>query len=250
MAIAMMGVGGYLYKVISPFETLDGESFMVVPIFMLAIGGLTLALSIFGFFGGLCRNNCLTKTYAILMTVLVVCEISGGITGFVKQDLVSEALVKIAKNSMTTWQAPAIRAVWDTIQYDLDCCGVISYQEWSNGTDTGNQTFVAWAQEEGWNPQNNTGMNTEYPVPDSCCVTSFANCGLEYDFNNVVNLLRPVGENKGCSKSLGDWISDNIGIVAGVAVAFAVIELLGIAFACYLLYGDNGYISFENENYY
>jgi CD63 antigen len=89
---------------------------MVVPIFMLSLGGLTFGLSIFGFFGGLKRNPCLTTTYAIILSILVVCEISAGITGFVKQDQVSAALIKISKDSMPRWQEPAVRKVWDTIQ--------------------------------------------------------------------------------------------------------------------------------------
>ena len=57
-------------------------------------------------------------------------------------------------------------------------------------------------QEEGWDSKNATGMNTKYPVPDSCCVEDAEYCGLEYDFDNEVNEVRPVGEDKGCSKSV------------------------------------------------
>jgi len=47
-------------------------------------------------------------------------------------------------------------------------------------------------------------MNTPYPVPDSCCTTDYPfvpskYCGLEYAFDNVTDVIRPLGENMGCA---------------------------------------------------
>ena len=72
--------------------------------------------AIFGWCGSVKENKCLTMTYAIIMVILVVLEISAGITAFVKKDDVSRALVNIAQDSMNNYKQEVVRETWDTIQ--------------------------------------------------------------------------------------------------------------------------------------
>ena len=99
----------------------------------------------------------------------------------------------------------------------FDCCGVESYTDWSNETITDSK-FTDWAQvrkikiqtekyfvfwkKHGWKPDGPEPKNTEFPVPDSCCVVNKEACGLEYDLVDVKDVLRPVGRNYGCSKGV------------------------------------------------
>ena len=50
----------------------------------------------------------------------------------------------------------------------------------------------------GWDP-NGTVLNTEFPVPDRCCVSEADNCGLSYNVANATDALRPVGSDQGCA---------------------------------------------------
>lgn len=238
LALAMLGIGGYVYHVVRDYSTVSGDSFMVVPIFLLCLGGFTLILAMFGWWGTIKENTCMTYTYAIMMIIFVVLEISAGITGFVKKDDVSRVLVNIAQDSMNNWEEDIVQSTWNSLQENFDCCGVESYTDWSNQTMT-NGSFVGWAKQHGWG--DSPPKNTEYPVPDSCCVTMAESCGLEYDLTQVKDVLRPAGENKGCDKKLGDWIEDNLGMIAGIAVGIALVEIIGLMCAIYLVKSDNGY---------
>lgn len=240
LAVAMLGIGGYVYHVVGDYSTVSGESFIVVPIFLLCLGGFTFMLAIFGWCGSVKENKCLTMTYAVIMIILVVLEISAGITAFVKKDDVSRALVNIAQDSMNNYKQEIVRETWDTIQDKFDCCGVETYQDWSNQTIT-NGSFITYAKQHGWKKDGPPPKNTEFPVPDSCCVENKESCGLSYDLLKVKDELRPKGSNKGCAAGLEDWIGDNLGLIAGIAVGIAVIEIIGIVCAIYLVRSEGGY---------
>jgi len=254
LGLAMLGIGGYIYKVVGDYSTVEGDSFLVVPIFLLCVGAFTFILAIFGCLGVGKENPCLTWTYAIIMIILVICEISAGITAVVKKDDVSRALVNIAEDSMNSWDDPMVQSTWASIQTSFDCCGVESYTDWSNKTIT-DGSFVTWAKDHGWNADGPAPNNTEYPVPDSCCVTfngTENSCGFSYNLLHVEDELRPAGSNQGCADGLTSWVQDNLGLVAGVAAGIAVIEILGIVCAIYLLRSDNGYERFTStmSSYY
>ena len=44
-------------------------------------------------------------------------------------------------------------------------------------------------------------------------------------------------------------MTDNIGIVAGIAAGFAVIEIFAIIFALYLVRSENGYETLDDDYY-
>lgn len=240
VGLFMLGIGGYIYKVVGDYSTVSGESFLVVPIFLLCVGAFTCILSVLGCLGVGKENSCLTWTYIVIMIVLVICEISAGITAFVKKDDVSKALVNIAEDSMNSWENELVQETWNSIQVTFDCCGVESYEDWTNNTIT-DGSFTDWAKKNGWNPSGPAPNNTANPVPDSCCVDYNAGCGFAYDPVKVKDELRPMGENKGCADGLKSWVTDNLGVVAGVAAGIAVIEILAITFGIYLVKSGNGY---------
>jgi len=248
LGIGMLGIGGYVFHVVADYETVSGDSFMSVPIFLLCLGAFTFLLSLAGCVGATKHSKCMTWTYIIVMILLVVLEISASIAGYVKKDDVSKVLVNIAEDSMNNWNNTVVQSTWDQVQSNFQCCGVESYNDWSNQTMT-NNSFVNWAKNKGWAPDGAAPLNTKYPVPDSCCVDFEANCGLSYNFLDVENALLPPGSNKGCSDGLKDWVTSNIGIVAGIAAGFAVIEIFAIIFSLYLVCSDNGYETLDDEDY-
>lgn len=70
----------------------------------------------FGWWGTIKENTCMTYTYAIMMIIFVVLEISAGITGFVKKDDVSRVLVNIAQDSMNNWEEDIVQSTWNSLQ--------------------------------------------------------------------------------------------------------------------------------------
>ena len=83
-------------------------------------------------------------------------ELTGGILGFVYREAVASTLQQelqtgIQDHYNTTSQEIGITLAWDTIQVQLNCCGVVDYEDWYK--------ISAW-------PENSY-------VPHSCCLPSF-----------------------------------------------------------------------------
>ncbi|VDH99500.1 CD151 antigen [Mytilus galloprovincialis] len=84
---------------------------------------------------------------------------------------------------------------WDKVQKEFHCCGVNSSSDWDkNGTKA---------------------------FPDSCCSDGGkATTCITYDV--------------GCYTELKDFVKDKIVVIGGIGVGFAVIQIIGILFACCL----------------
>lgn len=244
VGLSMLGVGGYLYHQVSNFSDVASDAFTGIAIFILCLGAFIFLLSFFGYFGTLKENVCMTTTYSVILFALFLLEISAAIYGFVEKDSVTSSIKRFAFDAMDIWNETEIQTSWNTIQKSFDCCGVDHYRDWSNATGHG-ETFLNFASANGWDP-NGTVLNTEFPVPDSCCSSEADNCGLSYNVANATDALRPVGSDQGCADGVADWLTNHIGMIAGLAAGIAALELIGVGFACYLVKSEGG---FDNMSY-
>ncbi|CAG2238368.1 CD63 [Mytilus edulis] len=84
---------------------------------------------------------------------------------------------------------------WNKVQQEFKCCGVNSSSDWETSE---NATF-----------------------PDSCCS----------DGRKSPNCIH---YNVGCYTELKEFVKDKIVVIGGIGVGFAVIQIIGILFACCL----------------
>uniref|UniRef100_UPI00398153A5 tetraspanin family protein n=1 Tax=Salmonella sp. s54925 TaxID=3159674 RepID=UPI00398153A5 len=82
---------------------------------------------------------------------------------------------------------------FDSVQKEFDCCGISSYTDWANHS---------------------------IAVPKSCCKNS-SPCNVTSDYYK-----------DGCADKLFDYLKDHMALVGGLAVGVAVIQIVGIIFAC------------------
>ena len=68
----------------SSFQGVTESSYDAIPIFILCLGLFVFLLSFLGLFGACKENKCMNGTYAVVLSILVLCQISAGIAGFVK----------------------------------------------------------------------------------------------------------------------------------------------------------------------
>ena len=135
-----------------------------------SLSGLFLALS--GAAG--CRRKKQYNIYfalsSLAASVLIIVLVSVIFSFMVKSDIENQ-LNKV--NVVTTLgravEDPGVMRLWDSLQTRYQCCGVLGSSGYKN-----------------WEPH----LNGSYP--DSCCVTSYPNCGrdahrsLETDFSQTV----------------------------------------------------------------
>jgi len=262
LGLAMLGIGGYVMVEVKKYSGVTESSYDAIPIFILCLGLFVFLLSFLGLFGACKENKCMNGTYAVVLSILVLCQISAGIAGFVKKDAIDGLIEKELHNSMKdfgvdnvnvtkTGEEPEynpVAAAWNVIQKEFKCSGTDGYEDWTNTTIMGaDSRFSQYLDSVGYKKGEvvpgkcDPSACPAYPVPDSSCQKQAVNCGWTYaDVDKDIY-------KEGCADKLNDWLSDNIAIIAGAAVGIAVVEMIGVIFSCYIL-KNGGYDDYSNYN--
>jgi len=243
LGLTLLGIGGYVMVEVKKYAGVTEGSYDGIPIFIICLGLFVFLIAFFGCFGAMKQNSCLTMTYSVVLAILVICQIGAGIAGFVMKDQLFDTLETELSKTMKKWDTtkdengnlvPNLEAEgWDLLHDSFKCCGVNTYQDWTNTTIMGEESnFSDYVTSNGWD-----GKTPEYPTPSSCCIdkTEEGNCGWTY-----TNPDGTINE-EGCVKTVDDWLENNISIIAGAAVGIAVVEIVGVLFGCYLIKSENGY---------
>lgn len=119
--------------------------------------------SVLAICGAAASNRCLLISYSVVMSLILLFEIGGAITGFVAYNYAKNGLKEHLYKSLDNYELPDNFTYnttwgWNTndlfrVQYYFDCCGV-------NGTDD-------WQKAKKW-PQSIYPNNYDY-LPASCC---------------------------------------------------------------------------------
>ncbi|XP_054751335.2 CD63 antigen-like isoform X1 [Lytechinus pictus] len=206
-------IGGSLTLTLySEYVDFTGNTGTAIPIALICIGVFIFLTGFFGCCGAVKENYCMLATFAFIMVLLLILELAAGISGYVKRDDIDNLIDDNMSELQQTYnESESTKDLFDNMQKNLECCGTLNYTSWFGFNDT-------------------AGYNV---VPMSCCITMLEGC------NSDVSRDPFVAERKihvyACYPALKDLLIGNIGIIAGVAIAIAVIEIFGIAFACCLM---------------
>ncbi|CAG5132728.1 unnamed protein product [Candidula unifasciata] len=189
----------------------------------IVVGMSMFCMSFTGCIGALRENTCLLMFFMISLGVIFILELLIGILGFIYKDWVRNSIQSQVKNMIINYRDDLdLKNLVDWVQQDwLHCCGVQSYKDW----------------------ESNIYFNCSSPgveacgVPYSCCKDdaqeelSNRHCGFEmmkseHDFDRGTKI-----HTIGCVPAGEKWLETNLIPVAGVAVAVALLQILGICFS-------------------
>uniref|UniRef100_A0A2P2HWX8 Tetraspanin n=1 Tax=Hirondellea gigas TaxID=1518452 RepID=A0A2P2HWX8_9CRUS len=115
------------------FQVLLDEGTFSVPIILLIMGVIVMLIGFFGCFGALRESPCLLYTYATIVLLLLIAQISVAIYGIVKQDelkaFISGNMVKVFEKIGGDDQE--LTDSLNGVQHELHCCGVYNYTDWA-----------------------------------------------------------------------------------------------------------------------
>jgi len=204
---ALIGLGAYIQVGAKQYLDFLSDNYLNTPIFIMIVGGVIFIVAFFGCCGAYKESSCMIYTYAVLLSVILICEIGAGIAAFaLKGDLKNVIETKMVDGMKNYGKDghDGVTNAWDLLQTDLACCGSHNYTDWASVMPNA--------------------------VPDSCCKEDTKGCGSEADYVDHIN-------QKGCLVEFEDKFVGNIGIVGGVAVGVALAQVLAVAFACCLARG-------------
>ncbi|CAG0913486.1 unnamed protein product [Notodromas monacha] len=184
------------YHVFQDFS--DNNLFKSAAFMQIVVGSVIVLFSFLGCCGAIKESKAMLLTYGVLtLLVLIVVVAAAAVAIFYKDD-VEDAVRKELKKKMQMYGAPGDSATqaWDNLQKQGKCCGIDQPDDW-----------LAYNLPNG-------------RYPKSCC-ESESTCN-QNDPGSM--------HDKGCIKLMDEILSFS-SVLGYVAIAFAVILLLGVIFA-------------------
>ncbi|XP_068115775.1 CD82 antigen [Hyperolius riggenbachi] len=172
---------------------------------LIAVGGLTMIMGFLGCIGAVNEVRCLLGLYFTFVLLILIAQVVIGVFIYFQRDALKKEMSTIINDLIVTYDPmddknTSAETTWDYIQHQLHCCGWTGYQNWTQN--------------------NNVGNRTDY-YPCSCVQNSNDTYGF---CTATTSALYP----NGCETQVEGWLQDNLGIILGVCVGVAVIELMGL----------------------
>lgn len=192
----------------SEYVDFTGSMGNAIPIILIIVGVFILLTGFLGCCGAIKENYCMICTYAFIIVVILLLELGGGIAGYVLRDDIEASVRKNMEILMPKYLTQnATQTLFDNMQIELKCCGTNNYTDWKTILPSGD-------------------------VPDSCCKTDTEGCGTAYKVADI--------NTRGCVEQLNKLLTDNIFLIAGIAVAVAIIQIFGVVCSCCLMRAIKG----------
>jgi CD63 antigen len=180
-----------------------------VAISLIIVGFVIFLIAFLGCCGAIKENYCMLITFSSIMLAILLIELVGAglILSFKnKLEKVTEDGIKNVIVKYNATHDNPLNQVLDDIQSNFECCGAVNSSDW---------------ELNGWF-KNHTGT-----YPYSCCHRKGDN-----DHTNCTDTTKLFSD--GCVVKLDREIKGSFALLGGIAIAIAVIQLIGIVFACSL----------------
>ncbi|XP_017893684.1 CD63 antigen-like [Ceratina calcarata] len=202
--IVFIAVGTVILVVYSDYNNFMDRWFFAAPVLMIVVGTIVFIISFFGCCGAVKENHCMIITFSVLLLCIFALELGAGIAGYMMRGEVHSMVENRLNTTILEYSSKNdIRKSWDIMQHDLECCGMNGPSDWST-----------------------SGSFAENNIPISCCkeVPEGSKCDV-----NSISI-----HSEGCMKSLQKAIERNVLIFGGVGIGIAIVQLMGVIFACCL----------------
>uniref|UniRef100_A0A8C6FLF0 Tetraspanin n=1 Tax=Moschus moschiferus TaxID=68415 RepID=A0A8C6FLF0_MOSMO len=181
----------------------SSTSFKVAAYVFISVGALTMLMGFLGCLGAVNEVRCLL--------------------GMLKQEMGS-IVTKLIHN-YTDGSGDNLQEAWDYVQAQVKCCGWVSFLNWTENAELMNRANITFPCSCKKTDENDTLMTPQ----KGFCEAPFGN-GTQSG-NNPEDW--PVYQ-EGCMEKVQGWLQENLGVILGVCVGVAVIELLGMFLSMFL----------------
>ncbi|KAF5307910.1 hypothetical protein FQR65_LT06477 [Abscondita terminalis] len=200
--IAILTVGAVIHALYHPYSQFVDPSFESAPILLIIVGVIVFIVAFFGCCGAVKENHCMIITFSAFLIIIFCLEMAAGIAGYVRRNDIEDMLDTHLNNTMHEYynKADAKRS-WDIMQHELKCCGMNGPSDWAEII------------------HNNS-------LPHTCCPPDVTEspCTTQY----------PDKYEKSCLTELKQALVKYGTIIGGVGVGIALVQLIGVVFACCL----------------
>jgi len=194
----------------SEYGELFLDGILTLPLWTLIVGVVITLLGFFGCCGAMRENSCMLYTYAVIVTILFLCELVLGILVAIYPGKAAEHIKEGMDQAFTKYgkDDEALSRAIDNIQHDLRCCGVEGPRDW----------------------QSDYGQS----IPTSCCKDKSS---------GTCNTSLP-GEvfDQGCYYAIVDNLK-GVTVALGItAIVLGIVQVICICIACGLAKKKSEYV--------
>ncbi|KAE9416228.1 hypothetical protein Angca_002727, partial [Angiostrongylus cantonensis] len=246
--IVTIGLGIWLLwdPVASDFFALHSThhgSFQSVAWLLLLAGVITTIVGCCGCCGAWKMSQGTLIAFFVILVVVFCLELAAACMAYNKQETIQQyiesSMYDTIRNRYTT--DANYKSAFDTIQQELECCGVKSYLDWL-GTSWDRKNLhvddIQIKKEHGIGAIGGRRVNGYGRTPFSCCSDHGkeiypTNCGVSFT-HAPLETYSEFLHSKGCADALHDSIYRNLDIVIAICVIVGAIQLVGMVLAMML----------------
>ncbi|KAL1256701.1 hypothetical protein QQF64_012246, partial [Cirrhinus molitorella] len=208
----IMGFGLWVILDSQSFITVLQESSTTLKVgayILIGIGSLSMLMSFLSCIGAIYEVRCLLGLYFTCLLLILIAQVTAAVLIYFQRDLLKHEMSTIMNKFLVSYTGhKTSEHVWDYIQIGMKCCG--------------------WTGPSNWTENVQIKNSSKYLYPCSCRNESIS--GTDVEATGLCEALTeelPVFTT-GCISSVEDWLHGNYGVILGVCVGIAVIELLGM----------------------
>ncbi|KAF5274959.1 hypothetical protein FQR65_LT04302 [Abscondita terminalis] len=196
--IVILAIGIWMEVELYKYMEISTEFSGTAPYVLIGTGALIILLGSFACCCTVKGQPVLLYVYGGFLFVIFVLELGAGISMFAYRNKLAAGFDTGLNQSIVNYSTESSRksADMDAIQITLHCCGNHGYNDW---------------------------VEIDIPTPPSCCAKP--NCDPS-DHDQIFQV--------GCYNKVVDFLNQNVGIVAGIAVGIGLFPLLGVVLSCCL----------------
>ncbi|OCT82012.1 hypothetical protein XELAEV_18024520mg [Xenopus laevis] len=206
---------------------------------LIAVGGCTMVMGFLGCLGAVNEIRCLLGLYFTFLLIILIAQVAAGILIYLQRDTLKTEMSSIIHDLIVTYdyedgKNTSCETTWDYIQRSLQCCGWTSYQNWTENALIKNSTneypcscMTNQTSSNGFCEYKGSLESAVYKVVSNAR-KRYSQCAGSAPWCCVFTLCSTRAVLQGCMQGVESWLQDNLGIILGVCVGVAVIELLGL----------------------
>jgi len=212
VAGGLIFIGAWIFSEVQHVDEIAEAKYTLLPAaIIMACGIFLFILGIIGCVGAFKEQKCLLALFFSILLMIFVGQITAAALGYVYREQVDNNVKKGIMKGLDEYLNNSVIATQvDFMQSHLMCCGNDSYADWANTT---------WYKAQ----KNNTVL-----YPSSCCKDE--KCDYTAKPGNNTQLYH-----KGCYHGFKEQFLSHLGIILGVGVAFALVQILGMVCSCVLI---------------
>ncbi|XP_010610811.1 CD82 antigen isoform X1 [Fukomys damarensis] len=186
----------------------------------IGVGAVTMVMGFLGCIGAINEVRCLLGLYFAFLLLILIAQVVAGTLFYFNVGKLKEEMGTVVLDIIRNYNASSqdsLQEAWDYVQAQVRCCGWVSFYNWTDNAALMNRSEPTYpcSCEDQSDEEASLSATTGFCSPQN--VTQDGNHPERW----------PVYR-EGCREKVQAWLQENLGIILGVCVGVAALELLGM----------------------